>query len=177
MVSHPELGSDPPIGSDRESGRDIPRHRYKNTRLNDVKTCQNRAAGTTCTGTALTCTGIGYSLLGCTGTGCPLPIFAPYVPVQLNLYRYKCSFSARECSGFCIFTHFLSTNLLQYFPYKKSTMESLQKYSKSGLESMKIYFPHVRTFLPKSKSKYEVRVLIFLTLNLFKSLLVCCLAS
>ena len=29
MVSHPELGSDPPIGSDRESGRDIytaPRH-------------------------------------------------------------------------------------------------------------------------------------------------------
>ena len=23
MVSHPELGSDPPIGSDRESGRDI----------------------------------------------------------------------------------------------------------------------------------------------------------
>ena len=24
MVSHPELGSDPPIGSDRESGRDIP---------------------------------------------------------------------------------------------------------------------------------------------------------
>ena len=22
MVSHPELGSDPPIGSDRESGRD-----------------------------------------------------------------------------------------------------------------------------------------------------------
>ena len=24
MVSHPELGSDPPIGSDQESGRDIP---------------------------------------------------------------------------------------------------------------------------------------------------------
>ena len=23
MVSHPELGSDPPIGSDRESGRDM----------------------------------------------------------------------------------------------------------------------------------------------------------
>ena len=23
MVSHPELGSDPPIGSDRELGRDI----------------------------------------------------------------------------------------------------------------------------------------------------------
>ena len=24
MVSHPELGSDPPIGLDRESGRDTP---------------------------------------------------------------------------------------------------------------------------------------------------------
>ena len=23
MISHPELGSDPPIGSDRESGHDI----------------------------------------------------------------------------------------------------------------------------------------------------------
>ena len=30
MVSHPELGSDPPIGSDRESGCDklISEHRY-----------------------------------------------------------------------------------------------------------------------------------------------------
>ena len=30
MVSHPELGSDPPIGSDRESGRDklVSEHRY-----------------------------------------------------------------------------------------------------------------------------------------------------
>ena len=26
MVSHPDLGSDPPIGSDRESGRDINTH-------------------------------------------------------------------------------------------------------------------------------------------------------
>ena len=39
MVSHPELGSDPPIGSDRESGRDKlvsePRFRrfWKNLRL------------------------------------------------------------------------------------------------------------------------------------------------
>ena len=30
MVSHPELGSDPPIGSDRDSGRDklVLEHRY-----------------------------------------------------------------------------------------------------------------------------------------------------
>ena len=28
MVSHPELGSDPPIGSDRESGCDIVTQRF-----------------------------------------------------------------------------------------------------------------------------------------------------
>ena len=30
MVSHPKLGSDPPIGSDRDSGRDklVSEHRY-----------------------------------------------------------------------------------------------------------------------------------------------------
>ena len=155
-----------------------------NTGPNDAKTCQTKAAGITCTGTGSTCTSIGYSLLGCTGTGStctgtgwPLPLFSPCVSVQFDLYRYRCSISARKCSGFCIFTHFSSTNILQYVPYKKSTMESLQNNSKSGLASIKTLFSQVRAFPPKSKSKYEVRVFIFLTLNLFKSLFVCCLAS
>ena len=93
---------------------------------------------------------------------------------MFNLYRYmlptahfftRCTGTCSTCTGTCahfllgmfriliFFSHFSSTNPLQYFPYQKSTMESLQNNSKSGLESMKIYFPKVRTFLPKSKSK------------------------
>ena len=155
---------------------------YKCGTKKNAELCQNGAAITTCTGTALTCTSTGYTMKGCTGTGLtctdtgfPQPLFSPCVPVQLDLYRYRCSFSARKCSGFCIFTHFSPTNLLQYVPYQKSTMESLQNNSRSGLESRKTLFSQVRAFPPKSKSKYEVRVLIFLTLNLFKSPLPCCL--
>ena len=37
MVSRPGLGSDPPIGSDRESGRDITLQAYKD--LLDLESC------------------------------------------------------------------------------------------------------------------------------------------
>ena len=57
-----------------------------------MKTCQNRAAGTTGIGTTLTCTGTGYPLpvdtgtgLSCTGTDCPLHPYtgtAQSVPVH-----------------------------------------------------------------------------------------------
>ena len=40
----------------------VPKHRYMNTGLNDAKICKNGAAGKTCTGTPLTCTGTGYPL-------------------------------------------------------------------------------------------------------------------
>ena len=54
----------------------VPKHRYMNTGLNDTKTCKNGAAGTTCTGTPLTCTDTGY----------PLNNLYWYA---LDLYRYK----------------------------------------------------------------------------------------
>ena len=107
---------------------------------------------TTCTGTPLTCTGIGYPLHPCTGT-------AQLVPVHPTGF-------CPEIFDFGVFTHFSSTNHLQFVPYQKSTMESTQNNSKCGLESMKTLFSQVRAFPPKSKSKYEIRVLIFLTLNL-----------
>ena len=36
MVSHPEFGSDPPFGSDRESGLDIVTHFPQTTRKHDA---------------------------------------------------------------------------------------------------------------------------------------------
>ena len=71
-----------------------------------------------------------------------------------------------EIRDFGIFTHFFSTNLPQFVPYQKSTMESTQNNSKCGLESIKIPFPQVRAFHQNPNQKNEVRVLIFLTFSL-----------
>ena len=71
-----------------------------------------------------------------------------------------------EMLDFGIFTHFSSTNLLQFVPYQKSTMESIQNNSKCGLESIKIHFFKLGLFTKIQIKKNEVRVLIFLTLSL-----------
>ena len=115
-----------------------------------AKICQNRAAGSSGTGTTLTGTGTGCPLLvgtgtglGGTGTDCPLHPgtgTTQLVPVPPTGFCPK-------MLDFCIFTHFSSTNLLQFVPYKKSTMESTLNNSKSGLESMKTLFSQVRAFL------------------------------
>ena len=117
--------------------------------LNGAKTCQNRAVGTTGTGTTLTCTDIGYPLpfgigtgLSGTGTDCPLhPCTGTAQPVPVHPTGF-----CPEMLDFAFLTHFSSTNLLQFVPYQKSTMESLQNNSKSGLESMKTLFSQVRAF-------------------------------
>ena len=98
--------------------------------------------GTRCTGTRSTCT----------GTCWPPPIFAQGVPIHVQPVPVHVLVSCLGCWDFCIFTHFSSTNLLQYIPYQKSTMESHQNNSKSGLYSIKIHFPQVRTFLPKNQN-------------------------
>ena len=54
----------------------VPKHRYTNMGLNDTKICKNGVAGTTCTGTPLTCT----------GTCHPLHNLYQY---NLDLYRYR----------------------------------------------------------------------------------------
>ena len=92
------------------------------------------------------------------------------ISVQLNLYRYTLRVFAQNNAGFCIFTQFSSTNLLQFVPYQTSTMESTQNNFKCGLELIKTLFSQVRAFPQNPNQKNEVRVLIFLTLassNLF----------
>ena len=120
-----------------------------NTGLNDAKTGQNRAVGTIGTGNTLTCTGTGYPLpvstgtcLSCTGTDCPLH---PYTGTDQPVPVHPMGFCPKM-RDFAFLTHFSSTNLLQFVPYQKSTMESLQNNSKSGLESMKTLFSQVRAF-------------------------------
>ena len=127
----------------------VPKHRYTNTGLNDAKICQNMATRSSGTGTTLTVTSTSYPLPVGTGTGlsgigtdCPLhhgTDTTPLVPVPPTGFCPK-------MRDFGIFTHFSSTNLLQYVPYQKSTMESTQNNSKSGLESMKTLFSQVRAF-------------------------------
>ena len=98
--------------------------------------------------------GTGTTLSG-TGTTCLLHNGYQYyslVPVPL-------AGSAQKMADFAILTHFSSINLLQFIPYKKSTMESTQNNFKSGLEFMKAYFLRLELF-PKIKiTKDEVRVL------------------
>ena len=120
------------------------------------KICQNRAAGSSGTGTTFTGTGTSYPLpigtgTSLSGTGTDFPLHhgtgtTPLVPVPPTGFCLK-------MRDFGIFTHFSSTNLLQFVPYQKSTMESTQNNSKRGLESIKIPFPQVRAFHLKSKSK------------------------
>ena len=105
--------------------------------------------------------GTGTSLGG-TGATCPLH----YGTSTTFWYRYHLRVFAQKCLIFGIFTHFASTNLLQFVPYQKSTMESTQNNSKYGLESIKIHFSQVRAFHPNPNKKNEVRVLIFLTFPL-----------
>ena len=69
----------------------VPKHRYMNTGLNSAKICQNRAAGSSGTGTTLTDIGTGYPLpvgtgIGLSGTGTDCPLYrgtntTPSVPV------------------------------------------------------------------------------------------------
>ena len=108
----------------------VPRHWYTNMGLNGAKTCQNRAAGTTGTGTTLTCTGTGYPLpvgtgtgLICTGIDCPLhPCTCTAQPIPIHPTGF-----CPKMRDFAFLTHFSSTNLLQFVPYQKSTMEYTQK--------------------------------------------------
>ena len=114
--------------------------------------------GTTLTGTGTTLTGTGTSsslLVGTgtnlsgTGTTCPLHHGYRYhslVPVPFTGF-------AQKTLGFGIFTHFSSTNLLQFIPYQKSTMESTQNNSKCGLESMKTLFSQVKAFSSNQEHK------------------------
>ena len=110
-----------------------------NTGLNGEKVCQNKAAGSSGTGTTLTGTGTSYPLPVGTGTSLSGTGTTPLVPVPPTGFCPK-------MRDFGIFTHFSSTNLLQFVPYQKSTMQSTQKNSKGGLESMKTLFSQVRAF-------------------------------
>ena len=81
-----------------------------------------------------------------------------------NGYRYHSlvpvplAGSAQKMVDFTILTHFSSINFLQFIPYQKSTMESTQNNSKSGLESMKTSFLKLGLFLKIKITKDEVRV-------------------
>ena len=91
------------------------------------------------TGTGLNGTGTG---LNGTDTDCPLhPCTGTTQPVPVHPTGF-----CPKMRDFAFLTHFSSTNLLQFVPYQKSTMESLQNNSKSGLESMKTLFSEVRAF-------------------------------
>ena len=83
------------------------------------------------------------------------------VPVQLNRYRYPLRVFAQKMPDFAFFTHFSSTNLLQFVPYQKSTMESTQNNSKCGLESIKSIFLKLGLFTQIQIKKNEIRVLIY----------------
>ena len=102
-----------------------------------------------------------------------VPVHVQHVPVHVvhclffqHVYRYSLTctgtcarFLPENVWDFAFLLIFSSTNLLQYIPYQKFTMESLQNNSKSGLELMKIHSPQVRTFLPKIQIiEDEVRV-------------------
>ena len=129
-----------------------------NTGLNGAKICQFKVARSSGTGTTLTGTGTSSSLpvgtststsLSGTGTTCPLHhgyLYHSLVPIPLTGF-------AQKTLDFGIFTHFSSTNLLQFIPYQKSTMESTQNNSKGGLESMKTLFSQVRAFSPNQEHK------------------------
>ena len=118
-------------------------NRCMNTGLNGAKICQIKVAGSSGTSTTLTGTGTNPSLpvgtgtsLSGTGTTCPLHHGYRYhflVPVPIRDF-------AQKMSGFGIFTHFYSINLLQFTPYQKFIMESTKNNSKGGLESMKTLF-------------------------------------
>ena len=107
-----------------------------NMGLNGAKTSQNRAIGGSGTGTTLTGFGTGHPLL--VGTGTSLSGTGTTCPLHHGTgttlwYRYHLRVFAHKCWIFVIFTHFSSTNLLQFVPYQKSTMESTQNNSKCGL--------------------------------------------
>ena len=137
------------------------------TKLNGVKICQFKVAGSIGTGTTLTGTGTNPSLpvgictsLSGTGTTCPLHHGYWYhflVPVPMRDF-------AQKMLDFSIFIHSSPTNLLQFVPYQKSTMESTQNNSKGGLESMKTPFSQVRAFSPNRKSQKMRLGFDFLTL-------------
>ena len=133
------------------------------------KTCQNRTTGSSGTGTTLTGTGTSPSLP--VGTGTSLSGTSTTCPLHHGTgttlwYRYHLRVFCPKMLDFGIFTHFSSTNLLQFVPYQNSTMESTQNNSKCGLKSIKIHFTQVRAFHQNPNQKNEVRVLILLTLSL-----------
>ena len=150
-----------------------------NTRLNSAKICQFKVAESSGTGITLTGTGTSSSLpvgtdtsLSGTGTTCPLHHeYRYHFLVSVPIHNF-----AQKTLDFCLFIHFSSTNLLQSIPYKKSTMESTQNNSKSGLESMKTSFLKLGLFPQIKIIKEEVRVLFFLP-YLFKSPFVGCMIS
>ena len=83
------------------------------------------------------------------------------VPVPLNWYRYPLRVFAQKMRDFAFFTHFSSTNLLQFVPYQKFAMESTQNNSKCGLESIKSIFLKLGLFTQIQIKKNEIRVLIY----------------
>ena len=93
-----------------------------NTRLNGAKICQIKVVGSSGTGTTLTGTGTSPSLpvgtgttLSSTGSTCLLHNGYRYhflVPVPIRDF-------AQKMSGFGIFTHFSSINLLPFHPISK----------------------------------------------------------
>ena len=101
---------------------------------------------------SLTTSGYRYHLP--TASWVPVPLFGT-VPIR--------DF-AEKMLDFSIFIHSSSTNLLQFIPYQKSTMESTQNNSKGGLESMKTLFFQVRAFSPNRKSQNMRLGFDFLTL-------------
>ena len=144
------------------------------------------AAGTTCTGTPLTCTGTSYPLhnlyrytLDMYRYRLPTAYLYRYRLPTAYLYRYSSTCIGtpygvlpRNVRDFA-FSHIFHPQLFSNSSHIKNPPWNLPKNnSKCGLDSIKSIFPQVRAFHLNSKSKYEVRVLIFLTLNLFKSLLV-----
>ena len=93
--------------------------------LNTQKTAKTGDAGTTCTGTTLTCTGTGSVLEGCTSTGlgCTGTVWLLH-----HLYRYRFKGVPVQVSEICpemvispFFMHFSSIILFYFSPHQKST--------------------------------------------------------
>ena len=115
-----------------------------NTGLNDAKTCKNGAAGTTCTGTPLTCTGTSYPLHNLYWY--TLDLYRYRLPTAY-LYRYSLTctgtlyeFFPRNVQDFS-FSHIFYPQLFSNSSHIKNPPWNLpKKNSKCGLDSIKSIF-------------------------------------